>query len=61
MEAMAAPGPARAVLADRIAERCTLQGSFRLRSGQTATHHFDKYLFEGDPLLLTAVAELGVR
>jgi orotate phosphoribosyltransferase len=34
-----------------------LQGSFRLRSGVTATEYFDKYRFEADPLLLRAIAE----
>ena len=49
----------RTTLAARIADRCLLQGSFQLRSGQTATHYFDKYLFEADPLLLAPVAELA--
>jgi orotate phosphoribosyltransferase len=33
-----------------------LEGSFVLRSGQTATHYFDKYRFEADPALLRRVA-----
>lgn len=47
----------RATLARRIGERCRLTGSFTLRSGQTATTYFDKYLFEADPALLAAVAQ----
>lgn len=42
-------------LAAIIAERCRLTGSFVLRSGRTATHYFDKYQFEADPVLLDAV------
>jgi orotate phosphoribosyltransferase len=34
-----------------------LEGSFVLRSGQTATHYFDKYRFEADPALLRRVAD----
>ena len=49
----------RTALAGRIADRCSLQGSFRLRSGQTASHYFDKYLFEADPRLLAPVADLA--
>lgn len=33
------------------------RGDFTLRSGRTATSYFDKYLFEGDPVLLRAVAD----
>ena len=44
-------------LADRIDRTCRLTGSFVLRSGRTATEYFDKYRFEGDPVLLRAVAE----
>ncbi|MCA1694038.1 MAG: orotate phosphoribosyltransferase [Actinobacteria bacterium] len=47
----------REALGRRIAERCRLEGEFRLRSGQTADVYFDKYLFEADPVLLWAVAE----
>ena len=49
--ATAGPGPARAVGAGRIAERCALQGSSRLRSGPTRTHRLDTHLFEADPLI----------
>lgn len=43
-------------LAAEINSRCRLIGEFRLRSGLTASHYFDKYLFEGDPALLARVA-----
>ena len=49
----------RITLAARIADRCSLEGSFQLRSGQMAGHYFDKYLFEADPGLLAPVAELA--
>ncbi len=41
----------------RIGARCRLDGEFTLRSGQTSSLYFDKYLFEADPLLLQAVAD----
>lgn len=44
-------------LAQDIDRTCRLTGSFTLRSGQTATEYFDKYLFESDPQLLRRVAE----
>ena len=44
-------------LARDIDRTCRLTGSFTLRSGQTATEYFDKYLFESDPRLLRRVAE----
>ena len=43
-------------LAADIDACCRLTGEFVLRSGQTATEYFDKYLFEADPLLLARVA-----
>jgi orotate phosphoribosyltransferase len=43
-------------LAQRVADRCRLSGTFRLRSGRTATTYFDKYLFEADPVILRDVA-----
>ncbi len=61
MGATAASGPDRESLGNRIADRCSLEGSFQLRSGQTATHYFDKYLFEADPHLLAPIAELAVE
>jgi orotate phosphoribosyltransferase len=44
-------------LARRVSERSRLTGAFTLRSGQTATTYFDKYLFEGDPAILSDIAE----
>lgn len=44
-------------MAQQVSARCRLTGQFELRSGQTATTYFDKYLFEGDPALLMQVAE----
>jgi orotate phosphoribosyltransferase len=43
-------------LAQRINAVARLEGSFVLRSGQIATHYFDKYRFEADPALLRRVA-----
>lgn len=43
-------------LAAEIDARCRLTGEFTLRSGQVASHYFDKYRFEGDPALLRRVA-----
>ncbi|MGD1011243.1 MAG: orotate phosphoribosyltransferase [Acidimicrobiales bacterium] len=42
-------------LASAVNDRCRLQGTFTLRSGQVSDHYFDKYLFEGDPALLREV------
>ena len=47
----------RSELARRVGEACRLEGEFLLRSGQTASTYFDKYLFEGDSVLLAAVAD----
>lgn len=44
-------------LARRIYDAAHLAGVFVLRSGQTSTEYFDKYLFEADPFLLRAVGE----
>jgi orotate phosphoribosyltransferase len=44
-------------LARRVHQVAHLTGSFRLRSGQTSTEYFDKYLFESDPALLRDIAE----
>lgn len=48
-------------VAQRVSERCRLSGEFVLRSGQTSTTYFDKYLFEGDPAILRDVAQLMAR
>jgi len=45
-------------LARRISAVSQLSGSFRLRSGSIADTYFDKYLFESDPELLQAIAQL---
>lgn len=50
----------RTELARRLQEVCYLSGRFVLRSGQVADFYFDKYMFESDPQLLRAVAELAV-
>ena len=47
-------------LARRVGEACRLTGSFVLRSGQVSDRYFDKYLFEADPALLSAVAAEAV-
>jgi orotate phosphoribosyltransferase len=44
-------------LARRVADRCSLSGTFTLRTGRTATTYLDKYLLEGDPALLQEVAQ----
>ena len=49
----------RKELARRLQEACYLTGHFVLRSGQVTDFYFDKYLFESDPRLLRAVAELA--
>ncbi len=43
-------------LAEEIKSTSLLRGSFTLRSGQTSTEYFDKYLFESSPPLLKAIA-----
>ena len=47
-------------LARRLQQVCYLSGRFVLRSGQVTDFYFDKYMFESDPGLLRAVAELAV-
>jgi orotate phosphoribosyltransferase len=44
-------------LAEKIKTVSRLEGTFTLRSGQLATHYFDKYRFEADPALLRSIAE----
>lgn len=50
----------KAELGRRIHQVSYLTGEFKLRSGITATEYFDKYQFEGDPVLLDAIAEAMV-
>lgn len=47
----------REELAKKIYEVAHLTGEFKLRSGQTSTEYFDKYLFEADPLILSQIAK----
>jgi orotate phosphoribosyltransferase len=44
-------------LARRIDAVSRLHGQFRLRSGAVSDEYFDKYRFESDPELLTAIAD----
>lgn len=43
-------------LATAIASVATLNGEFMLRSGAVSHEYFDKYRFESDPVLLSAIA-----
>lgn len=45
----------RAELARQIKEVSYLTGDFLLRSGQRSSFYWDKYRFESDPALLTAI------
>ena len=47
-------------LARRIDRACRLTGAFTLRSGQVSDTYFDKYQFEGDPDLLSAVVDAAI-
>jgi orotate phosphoribosyltransferase len=42
-------------LAIEVYKKAHLTGDFLLRSGQRSNEYFDKYLFESDPQLLTAI------
>jgi orotate phosphoribosyltransferase len=44
-------------LASRVFAASQLTGTFVLRSGRTADRYFDKYRFESDPALLSAIVE----
>ena len=44
-------------LATQIRAVSYLTGEFKLRSGNVSNFYWDKYRFESDPMLLTAVAE----
>jgi orotate phosphoribosyltransferase len=44
-------------LARRIHAAAYLTGRFTLRSGRATTEYFDKYRFEGDPVLLDDIAQ----
>ena len=51
----------RDALARRIFDASHLTGTFTLRSGAVSDEYFDKYLFEGQPELLRAVAAAMVE
>ena len=44
-------------LAKKIKTTSFLTGQFELRSGKTSSFYWDKYRFESDPVLLTAVVD----
>jgi len=44
-------------LAKKIKAASFLTGQFKLRSGKTSSFYWDKYRFESDPVLLTAVVD----
>lgn len=44
-------------LAAKVSAVSRLRGQFRLRSGVLADEYFDKYRFESDPSILSAIAE----
>lgn len=50
------PTLTHAELAEKIAAVSSLEGEFKLRSGQISTRYFDKYRFEGNPALLRPLA-----
>lgn len=43
-------------LKEQLMDACLLSGEFKLRSGQVSDIYFDKYQFESNPALLSAVA-----
>lgn len=43
-------------LAQKVFQTAHLTGTFLLRSGATSSEYFDKYRFEGDPVLLREIA-----
>jgi orotate phosphoribosyltransferase len=47
----------RTELARKIYELSHITGKFQLRSGEISNEYFDKYLFEGQPEVLCAIAE----
>ncbi len=48
-------------LAKQIRETSYLTGEFKLRSGSISNFYWDKYRFESNPTLLTAIAEEMVK
>ncbi|MBB6570396.1 orotate phosphoribosyltransferase [Kribbella sandramycini] len=51
----------KAELGRRIYATAHLTGEFLLRSGQVTNEYFDKYRFEGDPLLLDEITKAMVE
>ncbi len=51
----------RSQLKEQIRKVSHLTGEFKLRSGNLSSFYFDKYRFESDPLLLTAVADEMIK
>ncbi|MGD8506253.1 MAG: orotate phosphoribosyltransferase [Candidatus Bathyarchaeota archaeon] len=47
----------RTELARQMKATSFLTGQFRLRSGKTSPFYFDKYRFESDPILLSAIVD----
>jgi orotate phosphoribosyltransferase len=47
-------------LASTVTATARLSGQFKLRSGQVSDTYFDKYRFESNPKLLSAIADLMV-
>ncbi|MCY3742049.1 MAG: orotate phosphoribosyltransferase [Candidatus Poribacteria bacterium] len=47
----------KTALAKQIREASYLTGEFKLRSGSISNFYWDKYRFESNPTLLTAIAE----
>ncbi|UCB52741.1 MAG: orotate phosphoribosyltransferase [Candidatus Zixiibacteriota bacterium] len=47
----------KAELAKKIKAAAYLTGQFKLRSGKTSSFYWDKYRFESDPALLSAVVD----
>ncbi|MCK5526847.1 MAG: orotate phosphoribosyltransferase [Candidatus Latescibacteria bacterium] len=47
----------RTELAGNIYDLSHITGEFKLRSGQISNEYFDKYLFEGQPTVIKAIAE----
>jgi orotate phosphoribosyltransferase len=43
-------------LAKRVYQTSNIHGLFTLRSGQTSTEYFDKYLFESNPFILNEIS-----
>jgi orotate phosphoribosyltransferase len=51
----------RSELAGRIREAAYLEGDFTLRSGRKSKYYLDKYLFETQPDILRALAEMFAK